>query len=114
MPPTGDIASNPGICPDRELNQRPFGSQAGIQSTEPRQPVLFNIFLIIHNSEIMAHYFYGISQYLPKSKQLKIIKSHGHCFPKSFWAMNFETVLFFYNFTVFLLSSFPMIVNMPF
>ena len=26
------------MCPDRELNQRLFGSQAGAQSTEPHQP----------------------------------------------------------------------------
>ena len=35
-PPTG----NPGMCPDGELNQRPFGSKAGAQSTEPHQPGL--------------------------------------------------------------------------
>ena len=23
MPPTGDLACNPGMCPDRELNQQP-------------------------------------------------------------------------------------------
>ena len=33
MPPTGDLARNPGMCPDWESNQRPFGSQAGTQST---------------------------------------------------------------------------------
>ena len=27
MPPTGDLAYNPGMCPDWELNLRPFGSQ---------------------------------------------------------------------------------------
>ena len=26
-PPTVDLALNPGMCPDWELNQRPFGSQ---------------------------------------------------------------------------------------
>ena len=36
--PTGDLAHNPGMCPDWELNQRPFGWQAGTQSTEPHQP----------------------------------------------------------------------------
>ena len=36
--PTGDLAHHPGMCPDWELSQRPFGSQAGTQSTEPRQP----------------------------------------------------------------------------
>ena len=33
--PTGDLAHNPGMCPDWELNQWPFGFQAGAQSTEP-------------------------------------------------------------------------------
>lgn len=28
---------------------------------------LFNLFLPIHNSEIMAYLFYGISHYVPKS-----------------------------------------------
>ena len=36
-PPTGDLAHNPGMCPDGELNQRPFGSHTGAQSTEPHQ-----------------------------------------------------------------------------
>ena len=34
----GDLARNPGLCPDWESNQRPFGSQAGAQSTEPHRP----------------------------------------------------------------------------
>ena len=38
LPPTGDPAHNPGMCPDWESNQRPFGSQTGTQSTEPHQP----------------------------------------------------------------------------
>ena len=43
-PPTGDLACKTGTCPDWESNQRPFGSQAGTQSTEPSQPG--HIFLI--------------------------------------------------------------------
>ena len=27
-PPTGDLARNPGMCPDWESNQQHFGSQA--------------------------------------------------------------------------------------
>ena len=38
MPPVGDLAHNPGRCPDWESNGRPFGSQAHVQSTEPHQP----------------------------------------------------------------------------
>ena len=37
-PPTGDLAHNPGLCPDWESNWRPFGLQAGTQSIEPPQP----------------------------------------------------------------------------
>ena len=36
--PDGDLACNPGMCPDWELNQRPFDLQAGTQSSELHQP----------------------------------------------------------------------------
>ena len=42
--PTGDLACNPGMCPDWDLNQRPFALQAGTQSTEPHQPGSLYIF----------------------------------------------------------------------
>ena len=38
MPPIGDLACNPGMCPDWESNQWPFGSQAHAQSMELHQP----------------------------------------------------------------------------
>ena len=38
-PPTGDLARNPGMCPDWESNWRAFASQSRAQSTEPHQPV---------------------------------------------------------------------------
>ena len=38
MSPTGDLACNPGMCPDWEWNQPSSGSQAGTQSTELHQP----------------------------------------------------------------------------
>ena len=37
-PLTGDLASNPGVCLDWELNWWPFGLQAGTQSTKSHQP----------------------------------------------------------------------------
>ena len=40
MSPTGDLACNPGMCPNQKLNWRPFTSQSGAQSTEPHQPGL--------------------------------------------------------------------------
>ena len=41
--PTGDLAPNPGMCPDWESNWQPFGLQAGYQSTEPHQPGQFSL-----------------------------------------------------------------------
>ena len=41
-PPTGDLAHNPGMWPDWELNQRLFSLQANAQSTGPHQPGLKN------------------------------------------------------------------------
>ena len=44
VPPTGDLAHNPGMCRDCEWNRQPFGSQAGAQFTEPHQPGWILIF----------------------------------------------------------------------
>ena len=49
VPPTGDLAHNPRVCPDWESNQRPFYLQAGAQSTEPHQPGLILFELRVHN-----------------------------------------------------------------
>ena len=40
-PLTGDLARNPGMCPDWEMNRGPFGSQASAQSTGPHLPGLY-------------------------------------------------------------------------
>ena len=40
MPPVGNLAHNSGVCPDWELNSRPFGLQAVTQSTTSHQPGL--------------------------------------------------------------------------
>ena len=45
----GYLTHNPGLCPEWESNQRPFGLQASTQSTEPHQPGLifsFSSFLL--------------------------------------------------------------------
>ena len=34
-PPTRDLAPNPGKCPDRKSNQRPFALRDGAQPMEP-------------------------------------------------------------------------------
>ena len=38
MPATGDLACNPGVCPDWESNRQPFGLQARAESPELHQP----------------------------------------------------------------------------
>ena len=40
-PTPGNLACNPGMCPDWELNQQPFSLQANTQSTELHQSGLF-------------------------------------------------------------------------
>ena len=54
-PPIGDLAHNPGMYPDWESNQQPFGSQVGAQSTEPHQPGL--IFLFFSGTFIFVGHF---------------------------------------------------------
>ena len=55
-PHTRDPACNPGMCPDWESNQLPFGSQASTQSTEPQQTgqkanILIN-YITFHHGQI--------------------------------------------------------------
>ena len=50
--PTGDLACIPGMCPNWESNQQPFGSQAHTQSTEVHQPGLQSMFLMGKNPQI--------------------------------------------------------------
>ena len=40
VPPTGDPAGNPGMCPDWESTSNPLVSQNNAQSTDPHQPGL--------------------------------------------------------------------------
>ena len=54
-PPTGDPARNPGMCPDWELNWRPFGSQASTRSTEPHQPGLFSSYCVLGTILSIVH-----------------------------------------------------------
>ena len=37
MPPVGDLACNPGMCPDQESNLTTFGLQGDTQPTDPQQ-----------------------------------------------------------------------------
>ena len=38
VPPSGNLACDPGMCPEWEAHHPPFGSQASSESTEPGQP----------------------------------------------------------------------------
>ena len=60
VPPTGDLARNPGMGPDWESNQRPFGSQACTQSTEPHPGLNF---LSIHCPFLVLHRFISFPHY---------------------------------------------------
>ena len=51
----GDQAHNPGLCPDWESSRRPFGSQAGTQSSEPHQPGPIILFTIWFHCGILGH-----------------------------------------------------------
>ena len=83
-PPTGDLACNPGICPDWELNQQPFGSQAGAQSTEPHQPRQ-QIFFPFHKYPGLSSASVLLSQealptwYAHQFYSLHIQAPHLHC-----------------------------------
>ena len=68
-PPTGDLAHNAGMCPDWESNQRPFGSEAGSQSTEPHQPgpfihFFFNSVVCLPSFELCEFFIYFGAQTL--------------------------------------------------
>ena len=54
-PLTGDLACNPGMCPDWELNWQPFGSYAGAPSIEPQQPGFWLPLIRIYVIAFRAH-----------------------------------------------------------
>ena len=67
-PPPGDLAHNPGMCPDWELNQQPFGLQARTQSSEPHQPGLAHDFereFYKYLCHVMKIKLYQINKVLP-------------------------------------------------
>ena len=44
VPPTGDLAHHPGMCPDWESNRLPFGLQAGTQPLSHTSHGYLNIY----------------------------------------------------------------------
>ena len=61
--PTGDLARNPGMCPDSELNWRLFDLQACAQFTELPQPgvgFLFKRKELLWRTDLQSFYGCGI------------------------------------------------------
>ena len=60
--PTGYLACNPGMCPDWESNQRPFGSQPSFNplsytgQAKKKKKILF----CLVNRENMAEFIWGV------------------------------------------------------
>ena len=47
VPPTGDLAHNPGMGPDWKSNRHPSGLQASTPSIEPHQPGIIAALFIV-------------------------------------------------------------------
>ena len=69
-PPTGDLAHNPGMCPDWESNWWLFCAQAGAQSTEPH---------LLRHTEIFKMAFTIINARSPRKTCLRsMFKKHAN------------------------------------
>ena len=100
--PTGD----PSICPDWESNQRPFGSQAGIQSTEPHQPGLINTVFLSTLNLLLVHQtlelpFQACMGTAPGSKS-------KHHVPRGWWTLSRVMLTHSFQFLFSLLSPFSL------
>ena len=52
-PPTGDLAHNPGMCPDRESNWRPFSLRDDAQPTEQHQSGPMTFVVPVHSALVL-------------------------------------------------------------
>ena len=95
VPPTGDLALNPGMCPDWESNQQPFGLQASTQSTEPHQPGAICCIL----SPLYLHHYKNVGIMIKaqtRSEIAKILERKVYLdseFPGFFLLMYVEVIL---------------------
>ena len=53
VPPSGNLASDPSMCPNWELNWRLFSSQAGTQPTDSHQLGHAIFFLKTHDNSLL-------------------------------------------------------------
>ena len=64
--PSWGLACNPGMCPDWELNQRPFTLWDNAQLTEPRQsgPITFECYVLkalqVHSVTFFLYYLQSL------------------------------------------------------
>ena len=71
VPPTGDLAHNPGMCPTLETEPTTLSSQASTQSIEPHQPgQLF--FISITESFMSDWIFFHGAEVLTKSLSILV------------------------------------------
>ena len=89
MPATGDLACNPGVCPDWELNWWPLASQAGIQSTEPHQPGLRTL------SFLWAWYMLKTWLSWVMGERIAPELCLAFCVKSKFWGLGGEACIFF-------------------
>ena len=78
-PLPGTCSHNLGTCPDWESNWRPFGSQAGTQSTELLQPGQIYIYKytnFIHNTKYFLKLLYLFFDVLNFYERGKVIIEH--------------------------------------
>ena len=78
-PPTGDLACNPCMCPDRESNWWPFPSQSNTQSTESHQPG--------HSEEILDDLWSVCAILLPVQNSLYLFLLCTELCPFSCWCL---------------------------
>ena len=71
VPPTRDLALNPGMCPDQESNKSPFGSQVGTQS-------------LSHTCNGKFFQQYKFSYFVQNLKQLRLYSAYLNLFCNSF------------------------------
>ena len=119
MPPIGNLAHNPGMCPDWKLNRWPLDLQAGAQSTEPHQAGLFVtwgggkvfvVFVVFFNDSLFLEWqFFHFLFYLFRYSFFSWWVWLKFCqFYLSFKELVLSFIDLFYGFSKFLFHLFPL------
>ena len=95
-PCTGDLARTPGMCPDWVSNRWPFGSQAGIHSTELHQPgrecFIVVLFVVVKKWK-QPHSFQKVNGWTNYSMSTSTIKRYKPLIHVSAWMNLMDTKL---------------------